>query len=51
MVDNTYIHTYIHTLLSNKKISIFNNNDLIGADYINTGPLFNAFNILERGTT
>ena len=50
MVDNTYIHTYIHTLLNNKKISIFNNN-LIGADYINTGPLFNAFNILERGTT
>ena len=40
----------LHTLLNNKKNSIFNN-DLIGADYINTGPLFNAFNILERGTT
>ena len=39
----------IHTLLNNKKISIFNN-DLIGADYIDSGPFFNAFNILEMGT-
>ena len=40
----------LHTLLNNKKIGIFNNNDLIGADYVDSGPLFNAFNILERGT-
>ena len=43
------VDKFVHTLLNNKKISIFNN-DLIGTDYIYSGPLFNAFNILERGT-
>ena len=43
------VDKFIYTLLNNKKISIFNS-DLIGADYIDSGPLFNAFNILERGT-
>ena len=42
---DTYIHTYIHTLLNNKKISIFDN-DLIGADYIDFGPIFSVFNLL-----
>ena len=42
---DTYIHTYIHTLLNNKKISIFDS-DLIGADYIDSGPIFSAFNLL-----
>ena len=45
-VDNyTYIHTYIHTLLNNKKISIFDS-DLIGVDYIDSGPIFSVFNLL-----
>ena len=49
VVDNMINNTYIHTLLNNKKISIFDS-DLIGADYIDSGPIFSAFNILERGT-
>ena len=34
-----------HTLLNIKEISIFDSN-LIGADYIDSGPIFNAFNLL-----
>ena len=45
MISNTYIHTYIHTLLNNKKITIFDS-DLIGVDYIDSGPIFSAFNLL-----
>ena len=40
-------HTYIHTLLNNKKNSIFDSN-LIGADYIDSVPIFNAFNLLDE---
>ena len=42
---HTYIHIYIHTLLNNKKISIFDS-DLIGVDYIDSGPTFSVFNLL-----
>ena len=42
---HTYIHTYIHTLLNIKEISNFNS-DLIGVDYIDSGPIFSAFNLL-----
>ena len=42
---DTYIHTYIHTLLNNKKISLFDS-DLIGVDYIDSGPIFSVFNLL-----
>ena len=38
-------HTYIHTLLNNKKNSIFDSN-LIGADYIDSDPIFSVFNLL-----
>ena len=38
-----------HTLLNIKEISIFYS-DLIGVDYIDSGPIFNDFNILERET-
>ena len=35
----------IHTLLNNKRISIFDNG-LIGADYIDSDPIFSVFNLL-----
>ena len=35
-----------HTLLNIKEISIFDSN-LIGADYIDSGPIFSVFNLLE----
>ena len=35
----------IHTLLNNKKISIFDS-DLIGVDYIDSGPIFSVFDLL-----
>ena len=38
-------HTYIHTLLNIKEISIFYS-DLIGVDYIDSAPIFSAFNLL-----
>ena len=41
--------TNIHTLLNIKEISIFYS-DLIGVDYMDSGPIFNDFNILERET-
>ena len=34
-----------HTLLNIKEISIFDSN-LIGADYIDSGPIFSVFNLL-----
>ena len=37
--------TNIHTLLNIKEISIFDS-DLIGVDYIDSGPIFSAFNLL-----
>ena len=37
--------TNIHTLLNIKEISIFDS-DLIGVDYIDSGPIFSVFNLL-----
>ena len=43
------IHTYIHVLLKNKKNIFFVNNFIEGIDYIDTGPLFGVFKVLEGG--
>ena len=39
------VNKSIHTLLNNKRISIFDNG-LIGADYIDSVPIFSVFNLL-----
>ena len=44
------IHTYIHVLLKKLKNNSFVDNFIGNREYIDTGPLFGVFKILEGGS-